>query len=123
MVSAANASGLLGSAFAWLGGGQESLWLSAASGLFGGQLTALPTLSLLNEVSVFSANLLGGFFIQAVIVLFYLAWLSAWWFRHQALTGEEPEGSTVTKTIEQLQPVGKVNLTSSSKQPFKEKIS
>ncbi len=84
VVSAANASGLLGSAFSWLGGGQESLWLSAASGLFGGQLTALPTLSLLNEVSVFGANLLGGFFIQAVIVLFYLAWLSAWWIRHQA---------------------------------------
>ncbi len=85
VVSAANASGLLGSAFAWLGGGvQESLWLSAASGLFGGQLTSLPSLSLLNEVSVFGTNLLGGFFIQAVIVLFYLAWLSAWWIRHQS---------------------------------------
>jgi hypothetical protein len=84
VLTAANASGLLGSAFTWLGGGQESIWLSAASGLFGGQLTTQPLLSLLNNVSVFGANLVGGFLLQAVIVLLYLAWLSAWWIRRQS---------------------------------------
>jgi anti-sigma factor RsiW len=84
VVTAANASGLLGSAFTWLGGGQESIWLSAASGLFGGQLTAQPLLSLLNNVSVFGANLVGGFLLQAVIVLLYVAWLGAWWIRRQS---------------------------------------
>jgi len=81
LVSAANLTGLLGHASGWLGGGaQESIWFSTATSLFSGQEAgAQPTLSLLNNVSVFGANLLSGFLWQAVIVLLYWAWLSIWW--------------------------------------------
>ena len=81
LVSAANVTGLLGNATAWLGGGgQESIWFSTATSLFSGQASgAQPALSLLNNVSLFTANLLGGFFWQAVIVLLYWAWLFFFW--------------------------------------------
>ena len=80
VITAANMTGLLGHADRWLGGGQESIWFSAVTSLFGGQAVGtLPTLSLLNNVSVFGANLLSGFLWQAVIVLLYWAWLSIWW--------------------------------------------
>ncbi len=82
LVTAANMTGLLGHAAGWLGGGQESIWFSAITGLFGGQaVEAQPTLSLLNSVNVFGANLLSGFLWQAVIVLLYWAWLFLWWLR------------------------------------------
>ncbi len=82
MITAANMTGLLGNAERWLGGWQMSIWFSAAANLFGGQAVGtLPTLSLLNNVSVFGANLLSGFLWQAVIVLFYWAWLFIWWLR------------------------------------------
>ncbi len=80
VITAANMTGLLGHADRWLGSGQESIWFSAVTSLFGGQAVgAQPTLSLLNNVSVFGANLLSGFLWQAVIVLLYWAWLSIWW--------------------------------------------
>jgi anti-sigma factor RsiW len=81
VVTAVNLTGLLGHAATWLGSGQESIWFSAATSLFGGQAVAQPTLSLLNNVSVFAANLLSGFLWQAVIVLLYWAWLFFWWLR------------------------------------------
>ncbi len=83
VVTAANMTGLLGHAASWLGGGgQESIWFSTAASLFGGQAVgAQPTLSLLNNVSVFGASLVSGFLLQAVIVLLYWAWLFFWWFR------------------------------------------
>jgi len=83
LVSAANMTGLLGHAASWLSGGwQESIWFSTATSLFVGQATGTqPTLSLLNNVSIFAANLLGGFFWQAVIVLLYWTWLFFWWQR------------------------------------------
>jgi anti-sigma factor RsiW len=84
VVTAANMTGLLGHVSGWLvGGGQESIWFSTATSLFGRQAAgAQPTLSLLNNVSVFSANLLSGFLWQAVIVLLYWVWLFFfWWLR------------------------------------------
>jgi anti-sigma factor RsiW len=82
MVTAANITGLLGHATSWLGSGQETIWFSAATSLFGRQAAgAQPTLSLLNNVSVFGANLLGGFLWQAAIVFLYWAWLFIWWLR------------------------------------------
>jgi anti-sigma factor RsiW len=78
----ANITGLLGNADRWLGGWQTSIWFSAAANLSGGQaIRTLPTLSLLNNLSVFGANLVSGFLWQAVIVLFYWAWLFILWLR------------------------------------------
>ena len=85
VVSVASMAGLLGHAANWLGGGEESIWFSTATGLFGGQAFGeLPTLSLLNNVSVFVVNLFSGFLWQAVIVLLYWAWLFLWWFRRSS---------------------------------------
>jgi anti-sigma factor RsiW len=82
VISAANITGLLGHAASWLGSGQETIWFSTATSLFAGQAAgAQPTLSLLNNVSVFGMNLLSGFLWQAVIVLLYWAWLFIWWLR------------------------------------------
>jgi len=87
MVTAANMTGLLGHAAAWLGSGQESIWFSTTTSLFGRQAAgAQPALSLLNDVNVFGVNLLSGFFWQAVIVMLYWAWLFIWWLRH----GQQP---------------------------------
>jgi len=82
VVTAANLTGLLGSASRWVGSGEESHWLSAATTLFGGQILAQPILSLLNNVSVAIAGLFIGFLWQAGIVLLYWAWLCFWWLRH-----------------------------------------
>jgi anti-sigma factor RsiW len=82
LVTAANLTGLLGSASGWLGSGQESAWLGAATTLFGGQILAQPAISLLNNVSVSVSNFFIGYIWQAVIVLLYWAWLGAWWLRH-----------------------------------------
>jgi anti-sigma factor RsiW len=82
LVTAANMTGLLGHAAGWLGSGQETIWFSMATSLFSGQaIAAQPTLSVLNNVSIFGANLLSGFLWQAVIVLLYWAWLFFWWLR------------------------------------------
>jgi len=79
----ADITGLLGRAALWLGTGQESIWFSAAVNLLGGKaFVTLPTLSLLNNVSVFWANMFSGFLWQAGISVFYCAWLLTWWFRH-----------------------------------------
>jgi hypothetical protein len=80
--SLADLTGLLGRAALWLSAGQESIWFSAAVNLLGGKaFISLPTLSLLNNVSVFWANLFSGFLWQAGISVFYCAWLLVWWFR------------------------------------------
>jgi hypothetical protein len=82
VVTAAKMTGLLGQAASWLGGRQESIWFSTVTSLFGGQAVgAQPTLSLLNNVSVFTANLLSGFLWQAAIVMLYWVWLFLWWLR------------------------------------------
>lgn len=89
--SLADLTGLLGRAALWVSAGQESLWFSAAVNLLGGKaLVSLPTLSLLNNVSVFWANLFSGFLWQAGISVFYCSWLLIWWFRRdrrQAMLG------------------------------------
>jgi anti-sigma factor RsiW len=86
LVTAVDFTGLLGHSSTWmsalLGGGQESTWFSATAGLFGGQTAFQPVLSLLNNASVFSVNLLSGFVWQALIVLLYWAWLAFWWLRN-----------------------------------------
>ena len=88
VVTVANLTGLLGNTSQWLGSGQESTWLSAATTLFGGQILAQPSLSLLNNVSVTIFNLFSGFLWQAVIVLLYWAWLCLWWLRHNPRMGK-----------------------------------
>jgi anti-sigma factor RsiW len=88
LVTAANVTGLLGSASGWLGTGQESAWLGAAATVFGGQLLAQPALSLLNTVSVSVGNLFIGYVWQAGIVLLYWAWLGAWWLRRNRQNGK-----------------------------------
>jgi hypothetical protein len=82
MVTAANVTGLLGHTASWLGGGQETIWFSVATSLFGGLPSgAQSTLSMLNNWSVIGMNLLSGFIWQAAIVLLYWIWLSIWWLR------------------------------------------
>jgi hypothetical protein len=80
LVTAAQMTGLLGQAAHWLGGGQETVWYSAATSLFRWQSASMqPSLTLLNTVTVFGVNLVGGFLWQALIVLLYLAWLFLSW--------------------------------------------
>jgi len=81
---AADATGLLGQASAWLTGSQpQALWYMAVNSLFGGQVSAAQqsTLSLFNQVNVLGENLFNGFLWQAVVVLLYWGWLAAWWLR------------------------------------------
>jgi len=81
-VSAANLTGLLGHASSWLGSGQETVWFSTLTSMVGRQAAdAQPSLTLLNDVGVFGANLVGGFLWQAGIVLLYWGWLLYWWLR------------------------------------------
>jgi Putative zinc-finger len=93
VVTAANLTGLLGGASVWLGNGQESFWLNTATNLFGGQFIVQPTLSLLNNVSVFGFNVISGFLWQAAIVLLYWAWLCVWWIRRNPLPGKMQNAS------------------------------
>ena len=80
VVTAAQMAGLLGQAARWLSGGQETVWFAAITSLFGSQAgTAEPALSVLNTLNVYGVNLLDGFLWQALIVLLYWGWLTAWW--------------------------------------------
>jgi anti-sigma factor RsiW len=80
LVNTAQMTGLLGQTANWLSGGQETIWFAAVTGLFGSQAGAVqPGLSLLNTLNVTGADLLNGFLWQALIVLLYWGWLSAWW--------------------------------------------
>lgn len=84
VVNAAQITGLLGQAAKWLGGGQETIWFAAETGLFGSQAGgAQSELSLLNTLNVYGAHLLDGFLWQALIVLLYWGWLSVWWLRRR----------------------------------------
>jgi anti-sigma factor RsiW len=79
-LTAAQMTGLLGQAARWLSGGQETVWFAAVTSLFGSQAAPVqPALSLLNTLNVYGVNLLEGFLWQALIVLLYWGWLSAWW--------------------------------------------
>ena len=83
-ISAADTTGLLGQASAWFTGGQsQALWVMAINSLFSSQMSAAQqsTLSLFNQVSVFSGDLFSGFLWQALVVLLYWGWLAVWWFR------------------------------------------
>jgi anti-sigma factor RsiW len=83
-VWAAETSGVLGQAVNWTGGGQQTVWFAALTGLFGGQVGgAQPTLALLNELSVFGVYMLVSFLWQALIVVLYWSWLFFWWFRRR----------------------------------------
>jgi anti-sigma factor RsiW len=79
LVTAANASGLLGQAAAWLGETRDASWFSVAISLFGGQLATSPLLSSINSASVIGRELLTGFLWQALIAFLYLVWLISWW--------------------------------------------
>ncbi len=80
MVTAAEATGLLGNTANWLGSGQQAIWFKAVTDLFGAG-AAQSTLSTLNEVSVFGMNLLSGLLWQAGIIFLYWGWLVVWWLR------------------------------------------
>jgi len=89
VVTAAKLTGMLGQAASWLGSGQETIWFSTVTSLFGRQaIESQPTLSLLNNTNVFAANLLSGFLWQAVIGLLYWAWLFFWWLRRSPRTAK-----------------------------------
>ena len=79
-ITALQTTGLLGMAATGLGGGQETIWFATATSLFGSQVVgAQSTLSLLNSLNIFSANLLEGFLWQALIAMLYWVWLFVWW--------------------------------------------
>jgi anti-sigma factor RsiW len=79
-ITLADSTGLLGSSAGWLNSAQQAGWYEPAMSLFGAvPAETLPTVSALNEVSVFGFNLLSGFFLQAVIILLYWGWLVVWW--------------------------------------------
>ncbi len=81
-VTAVQMTGLLGQTAKWLNGGQEVIWFTGISSLFGSRVViTLPELSLMNTLNVFAVNLLDGFLWQALIVLLYWCWLSVWWFQ------------------------------------------
>jgi anti-sigma factor RsiW len=83
-VTAAQATGLLGQAATWLGGGQQTVWYAAINSFSGVNASGLrSTLSLLNGVDIFGVNLLTGFLWQALIVMLYWGWLSVWWLRRR----------------------------------------
>jgi anti-sigma factor RsiW len=84
MFTAVETTGLLGQAANWFGSGQQAVWYAAMTSLSGVKSTGLQTtLSLLNNLDIFSVNLLTGFLWQALIVLLYWGWLSTWWLRHR----------------------------------------
>jgi len=84
MVTAAQATGLLGQAATWLGGGQQTLWFSAMTSFSGAQAGGFQsTLSLVNGLDIIGVNLLMGFLWQALIVLLYCGWLLFWWFNRR----------------------------------------
>jgi anti-sigma factor RsiW len=91
LVTAADLTGILGQAANWLGGGHQMAWFMAVAGLFGSQAGGVQsTISLLNKVDVFGANLLKGFLWQALIVLAYWSWLLfVWLSRRPQLTQME----------------------------------
>jgi hypothetical protein len=94
VVTVANMTGLLGQAAGWLGGGQETLWFSTLSSLSGVQAAgALPTLSILNNVSVLGAGLLSGFLWQAFIIVLFWGWLFFWWFQRRPWPGKMQNAS------------------------------
>jgi anti-sigma factor RsiW len=79
-ISAADMTGLLGQARAWLSGSpSEALWYSAVNGLFGSLASAeqQSALSLASQVNVFGSDLFNGFLWQAALALLYWGWLLA----------------------------------------------
>jgi hypothetical protein len=83
-VSAAEATGLMGTTAGWLGGGQDALWFQTAADLFGGGAAGTKAiLSTLNDLSVFGGNLFDGLLWQAGIVLLYWGWLALLWLRRR----------------------------------------
>jgi anti-sigma factor RsiW len=84
VLTAAQTTGLLGQAAAWLGGGQQMTWFAAMTSFAGPRVSGLqPALSVVNNLDILSVNLLVGFLWQALIVLLYWGWLVAWWLRRR----------------------------------------
>jgi hypothetical protein len=86
VVSAADATGLLGSVSAFFSGGTgHALWFDTLTSTLGLQAASAggTTLSLLDQLSVFGTSLVSQFLWQALIVLAYWAWLTVWWLRRR----------------------------------------
>jgi anti-sigma factor RsiW len=84
LFTAADTTGLFGHAVSLVGGGQQTLWFAALTGLFTGQAGGLTdTLSLLNGLDLFGVEILQGFLWQALIVILYWVWLAVWWLRRR----------------------------------------
>ena len=86
-------SGLLNGNLSWLQGGPLQMrWFTTAMDLFGNQLGGLgqQTLSVLNSVNLFIAQLATGLIPEAILAASYLGWLISWWLRHQ----HQPSQST-----------------------------
>jgi hypothetical protein len=81
MLTTAQVTGLFGNATAWLGGGQQTAWFGAVTGMFGRDVVgSTAILPLLNQISVVGMNLFIGFLWQVLIAFLYMAWMVAWWF-------------------------------------------
>ena len=81
VVHLANLGGLLGQTAPWASDGQsQTAWFAVTSNLFGVHLTAgeQSTLSMLNEVNVFGADLFQGLFWQVGLLVLCLGWIVAW---------------------------------------------
>lgn len=84
----ANASGLLGQSFSWLGSGQQqTAWFVLTTNLMGAHITnsGQSTLSLLNGINVFGGDLLQRLIWQALVILPVFGWLVFWQSRQNLL--------------------------------------
>ncbi|HSQ39666.1 MAG TPA: zf-HC2 domain-containing protein [Anaerolineales bacterium] len=87
-VHLANMSGLLGQTIPWLSDGPtQTAWFAVTTNVFGARLTGgeQSTLSVLNGIQVFGADLFQQLFWQAGIFLASLAWFFLWQVRHTPL--------------------------------------
>ncbi len=78
-------TGLLGGNLAWLQGYPLQMkWFATTMNLFGSQLGApgRETLTVLNDVNLFLAQMAGRLVPQAILAVAYLGWLLSWWLRH-----------------------------------------
>jgi hypothetical protein len=87
LVTAADETGLLGNAAAWLqDGSQQALWFSASMNLFGNYVSGngLTVLDVLNGLSIVESSFWTQVAWQAGIGFVLCGWLAGWWNRYRA---------------------------------------
>jgi anti-sigma factor RsiW len=91
LVHVANVSGLIGPSAPWLTETPpQTAWFAVTSNVFGARLTGSEqsTLSVLNGIQVFGADLFQRLFWQAAILLAGLAWFFLWQVRRAPLSAK-----------------------------------